>query len=74
MLIIILIHKQGTKITPMDPDTDQDSIASMGKSTCKCKAKSELLTNWNTVKACKQNEALKADLICEQVEKAKAAD
>jgi hypothetical protein len=74
MLIIILICKQGTEIIPIDLDTDQDSITSIGKSNHKRKAESELLTNRNTVKARKRNEALKADLIREQVEKAKAAD
>ncbi len=74
MLIIILICKQGTEITLIDLDTDQDSITSIGKSNHKHKAKSKLLTNQNTVKACKRNKVLKADLICKQVEKAKAAD
>jgi hypothetical protein len=58
----------------MDLDTDQDSITSIGKSNRKHKAESELLTNRNTIKAYKRNEVLKADLICKQVEKAKAAD
>ncbi len=74
MLIIILICKQGTEIILIDLDTDQDSITSIGKSNCKRKAESKLLTNRNTVKACKRNEVLKADLICEQVKKAKVAD
>ncbi len=74
MLIIILICKQGTEITLIDLDIDQDSITSIGKSNYKRKAESKLSTNQNTVKACKRNEVLKADLIREQVEKTKAAD
>ncbi len=74
MLIIILICKQGTEIILIDLDTDQDSITSIGKSNCKYKAKSKLLTNRNTIKAYKRNEVLKADLIYKQVKKVKAAD
>ncbi len=63
MLIIILIYIQSTEIILIEIDIDQDSITLIGKSNCKRKAKSELLTNQDTIKTYNRNKAPKADLI-----------